>query len=503
MRITTQQVQMQLKELKTTGKASPQLKSGDVLNGKIVEIQSKALLIALADGGFVRAEASDLERFSVDQQIIFQVEDVDEKLVQVAIVKGDENQPLTEIAKSQLQQIALDQTPENIKAYEVLVRLGIDVTKDNIQAMVRQFKQLSSLNAQMENIVKSSNINLSHQESNQIIQRLVTELGYESKEQMLESTLKDVVVKMLHHEQGEMVKQELPLKQQGETVKQELPVKTQGQYMDEKAQTMVKGPDQLPAESVRKALGIVREMVSQKIDLPETMDKLGQLMKLNKPVNLNNFSLLDKLSFDEHITKQVIALETTIESEVKSPRLLSLLRGLQLPQFETEDEVTKFFNQLQKELGDVQSQLSDKGKEQVSQLIKSLHFIQQDQELISWIQVPFQLNHQTRNLDIMIKPDKKDGRRNLREDANILISLDTNHLKRVQAYIQIKNKHLELKFRVADEGVKGLFEEKISALSGDLEESFDTVHIKIDVEKPMGFAEFIEDTAQGHINMKV
>lgn len=489
MRITPQQIQIQLAEIKANPKAALALKVGDLFQGKVLNVMTDAIVLQLNSGETLRADVAQLGRFVEGENLTFQVLDSSAETVQVELVDNTKVKVPTELIKQQLETVEIKPTQENIKAYEVLKSLDMNITKENIQTLSQNFKMLSVVHDKLEQVLPQlsqeasalpkgdeaplkDGVTLPKENvlmSKQDLIVLSKALGFESETALKNADLKEVVVKMLN-----MVPQE----------------KT--------------AAPKIPLETLKEVFGMVRETLTNQLDLNDTMDKVGQLLKMSKPLTLKNFSVLDKLSFEGgKLGDQVENLIKDLDPKLTSPKLLSLLKGFDIKSFKNEAEVKVFFNNLMEELEVAKQSLPTRAKSGVDQLMSSISFLEKEQEEVSWIQLPIQMNQKTENLDLFFKRDKKEGKTLTKDNAKILIALNTEYLDTVQALVQVKGKTLDVGFNVQNEAVKDLFEANINALIKTLEPNFETVSIHVKNKKPMTYSEFVFEESTGHINMIV
>ncbi|MBI9011905.1 MAG: hypothetical protein JEZ08_06700 [Clostridiales bacterium] len=495
MRITSQQIQMQLQDVKVSPKVLAQLKAGTAFEGKIISIQTQAILIQMDDGSSLRAVVDQPERFVEGQSLAFQVlESEGSELPKLEILPQQKG--LTEAqVKETLTNIDLKSTVDNVKAFEILKSLDLNISKNAIQTLTKNFQFLSKINESFDKIVQTPvetenvskiDANLVTQQSqssvDQLPQTLINEptealekmsrlLKFESVEALKTADFKEVVLKVLEFNE----------------VTQD-----------------VKTTETQPKDVIRAVMGLLRDDGNQ-LDMDKTMEKLGQLLKLEKPLNFKGMTLLDKLSFgDGKLSDQIKALVEQLDVEKMNPKLLSLLKGFDLKQLTTEKSVASYFDELMSSLRSLSDESpSNRIKSQSQMLMDSITFLKKDQEEVSWLQIPMRFNQQTENVDIFFKNDKKEGRQLTKDNAKILIALNTHHLDLVQAYIQVKNKTLDISFKVVDDNVKSLLEQNKSKLTSFFQENYDQVSISIDSKGAISFSEFLEEDTSHFINVKV
>lgn len=491
MRITSQQIQMQLQDVKVSPKVLAQLRAGTAFEGKIISIQTQAILIQMEDGSSLRAVVDQSERFVEGQSLAFKVlESEGTELPKLEILP--EQKGLTEVqVKETLTNIELKSTADNVKAFEILKSLDLNITKDAIQTLTKNFQFLSKINDSFDKIVQTpvqtpvqtegvskAEVNLVTQQSQPLmeqpsatLEKMSQLLKFESVEALRTADFKEVVLKVLAFNE---------------------------------ATPEVKTTEVEPKDVIRAVMGLLRDDINQ-LDMDKTMEKMGQLLKLDKPLNFKGMTLLDKLSFgDGKLSDQIKELFQQLDIEKVTPKLLSLLKGFDPKQLTTEKAVTTYFDELMFSLRTLSEKSSSNHiKSQSQMLMDSITFLEKNQEDVSWLQIPMQFNQQTENVDIYFKNDKKEGRKLTKDNAKILIALNTHYLELLQAYIQVKKKTLNINFKVANDNVKSLLEQNKSKLTSFFQENYDHVSISVESKDSISFSEFLEEDTSHFINVKV
>ncbi|MCH4888708.1 hypothetical protein EZV73_14030 [Acidaminobacter sp. JC074] len=471
MRITPQQLQIQLKDLATRGKDQVNLKAGTNVLGKVLAVQTEAILIQLQDGSSLRAIVDQPERFNEGDVLDFKVLDTPEgELPKLAIMTGEE---VSKQIKSVLSQVDIRPSEESVKAYEVLKALDLNITKDSIKTLTDNFKFLSTFNKSVDHLVKEPvrmEQIIQPELKEQVLEKFSKTLGFESVKEFKEATFKEVVIKSL----------DLP-------GQQELPEKN------------------VPKEIVKNLFGLIRDDVDQVV-VEDTMEKLGQLMKLDKPLTFKQMTSLDKLSFDatkigEQVKEVIEDLVKT--SDIKEPeKLLALLKGFDLNKLSDKALVKEYFNELNAELSKLVEEMpKSRLKASSENLLESIQFLESDQDNLAWIQIPMQMNQNLQSVDIYFKQDKQSGKAMTKDNAKILIALNTDYLDLVQALVEVKGKNLDIGFKVSHDSVKDLIESQMSLLV----DYFDMyqVHVHVENREKISLTEFVGEESSHFINVKV
>lgn len=485
MRISAQQIQVQMKDLKLGNHV--QLKSGDVFSGKVLAIQTEAILLQLGDGASLRALVQSPERFVEGQNLeLIVTEEPEAGLVKVAInSESMESKIEFDQIKQTFESVDLKVTKTHVEAFEMLKSLNIDVTKENIQKLAQNYKYVAK-------IAESTG-------SEKDLELISKTLAFDTKTEMLSKPIKDIVIRLLNlplAEKGnDHVKENLEIKSQNpemkEMPKETTPLKT----VNEKIEVLEK-----QVTSLKDAIGLIKDESGKPV-LENTLEKLGLLLKLDKPVTMQTLQLMDKMMMGDESVGNLIK-DLIEETEIKSnPKLLALLKGFDFKS--DQEDIKTYFNELLKNLDQAKPMVSSRLEKSMDRLSEQIIFLNKEQDDVSWMQVPVQFNQKTENLDIYIKHDKKASHKLSKENAKILLALNTDNLGLVQALVHVKGKSLDLNFTFEEEDILNIFTKGFVKLEKSFEEEFDFVTINGKVKGKITFREFMEDDSIHHINVRV
>lgn len=496
MRISTQQIQMQMKDLKSN-KEMP-LKLGDVFKGKVIAIQTEAILLQVGGGSSLRAAVEAPERFVEGQLLEFLVtEEPEGDLVKVAIHSEEiENKVAYNQIKHALETVDLKVSPENIKAYEMLKSYQIPITKDHIQNLSQNYKMLSKL--------------VDHTGSEKDIENLSKTLDM-PKDILLEKPIKDLVIKLLSLPKVEgQAKPTIPaetglkenIKSQT-TIQPELAQKNTTTDQDlSRSENMKEGKslvsDQMNQE--KDVLGLLKDS-DGKLNLENTFEKLGMMVKLEKPITMQSLKFADRIMMGEDIIGQQVKTLMEEPEIKKNVELMALLKGFD---FKNEKEDLKaFFTELVRNLEEAKPFVSSRVEKTISDLNDQINFLSKEQDDVSWLQVPVQVRERTETLEMFVKQEKKKTKGSGQKQTKVLIALNTHNLGLVQALINIKDKGLQIDFSFDQEDILSVFSRAFNALQVQLSEEFENVQIDGKVRGKITFREFVEEDHTHHINVRV
>lgn len=533
MRITAQNKKILTQEVKLNQTSSKQVNAGDVFKAKIIAIHTEAILLKLSDGSSLRAQVSNPERFVEGETMDFTVSENVSKsnLPLIEIANLQDNTTMNNEIKLKLDAVGIKPSDENIEAFKVLKDLGLEVTKENVLELTKNFKYLSKIsdsfakvsseilgdsnkelsskqaipdrqNASVkQTIVNDSNIK-GNIEADDILSKFASKIGVKDVDVLKNLSLKEVVIKILDN-----------VPKSNNSIVENAPKEENAQK--EVSEKEALSTENKPKEAIKSLKSIINTVLGVSTDeetgktpvLKENIDKLGLLLKTNKSFSIKNLSMLSKLSFEEtNMSEQVKSLGVKLEKFPELKELQVLLKGFNVEDFKTENRVKEYFDKLVAELSSVNTEvLTEDVKSDIKTLIDSVTFLEQDMNDVSWVQIPLNLNSKQGNLDIFIKDDNSNGKKYDRENVKILIALNTEYLNLFQAVIDIKNNVLNIDLKLEDEHVKEVVDQNIGVLRESLEiEQFDDVNIQSSVRGKIQFSEFVSDAVNlGHINIKV
>ncbi len=507
MRIT-QSTQIRVPEVKLNKGSISSMNKGDVFRAKVIAIHTEAILLKLSDGSNLRAQVGNTERFVEGESMDFLVKEnaSGDSAVLVDVLVKEE---VPTAVKNVLIATGLNESEKNVQAYKVLQDLGIEITKDSIEKVVKNTNFVSKI---VDAVVILSDKTVSAETSTLEVTDASVEVNDEIKPlkgELLKENLLNQLSKELNIKNTDVLKQ-MPLK--------EIVLK----LLDNNADTNIdiKLVENELKEVIKSTLGILVETplagedktneANPKINVTNTMDKVGFLLKTNKSINIGNLLSVDKLIFEEkQIAEQVENIKETVKNipDFKGKNtMLNLLKGFEIQEFKSDQGVKDYFNQLLNGLNEVdKSNFSEDLRAEVKSLTESIQFIETDSNDITWIQIPLNLNKKNTNLDIFIKNEGKHSKKINKDKTKILIALNTEYLDLFQTLIQIKDKVLEVDMKVSSAQIKSVVDGKVHILRSLLEtEGFEKIKISTNVRNNITLTEFISDgVVPGHINIKV
>ncbi len=213
MRIT-QKTQVKVPEVQLNKGAVKTMQSGDVFRAKVIAIHTEAILLKLTDGSNLRAQVSNPERFVEGESMDFLVKESD--VSKVPLVETLTADKLSEAVKDVLVKTGLKASPSHVEAYKVLESLGIEISSENIEKLVKNTSYVSKISDALVKLaaleveandervrdgdVQTSDKNIRPSVNGlkaTVIKELAGILKSESPDVLKEMPLKDVVLKLL------------------------------------------------------------------------------------------------------------------------------------------------------------------------------------------------------------------------------------------------------------------------------------------------------------------
>ena len=489
MRITPQQLQVQLHDVNRNQGVNREFNVGQLMSGTITNVEEGQITFLTEAQDVVTASVEDAARFVAGERLLFQVLESNSDVLRLSVVNEAPQRPNVTPVADQLELIQMPDTRENVQAFEVLRSLDLPVTRQNIQSLTQNFSALTVINEMVQRLMPEA---LRNEDTN-LVDLIARDLNLTENSELLNRPLRDIALQILERlPQG--LQETLPL-QEGLTTQVQQGSLNQSQATDVNLAL---------TDFLSGSFGLLDDLNQGDLNLQETMVRLGQLIQLDKPMTLNSLSLLDRLNFDEGFQRQVNELAQILSQDegFERPQLLSLLRGFDINTLQSSQDVQVYFERLMIELEAAKYGFSERAKFPAELLKDSIRFLEQDQPLVTWIQMPIKIDTDIGNLDLLVKEDYKKNSKN-NNKTKILISLDTHYLDRVQASIEVQAKKINITFIVANDDIKKLFQRKISSLEKDLKEEKDHVDIQVKSKTYVDYSDFVKSPYSGGFDMTI
>lgn len=164
MRITPQQLQIQLQDVNRNHWVNREFNVGQILNGTITNVEDGQVTFMTEGQEAVTATVEDAGRFVSGQRLLFQVLESNADILRLSVVTEGAQRPNVTPVSDQLDLIQMPDTRENIQAFEVLRSLDMPVTRQSIQSLTQNFSALTVIHEMvqrlMPEVLRNENANL-------------------------------------------------------------------------------------------------------------------------------------------------------------------------------------------------------------------------------------------------------------------------------------------------------------------------------------------------------
>jgi hypothetical protein len=491
MRITPQQLQIQLHGVNRNNELNQNFNIGQLITGTITNVEEGQITFMTEGQEPVTASVEDASRFVSGERLVFQVLESNSDVFRLTVVNDTAQRVNLTPVPEQLEHLQLSDSRENIQAFEVLQSLDMPVTRENIQGLTQNYQAVNVLHEMIQRVMPESLRN----ESPDILNLIARDLNLTENSELLNRPLREIALQILER-YPEGLRENLPIAERT----------TRPVLQSEAAQVPLEARDLnlSPSDFLSRSFGLIEDLNQGRLNIQETMVRLGQLIQLDKPMTLNSLSLLDRLNMDEGFQRQTNELIEILSQDetFDRPQLLSLLRGFDVTTLQSSQDVQVYFERLLIELQAARYGLSEKAKFPAELLKDSIRFLEQDQPLVTWIQMPIKIDTDIGNLDLLVKEDYKNNTKN-KPKTKILISLDTHYLERVQALIEVQSNKINISFKVANDEIKNLFVKQLSSLENELKDEKEHVQIEVKSQAYVDYSDFVKSPYAGGFDMTV
>jgi len=197
-------------------------------------------------------------------------------------------------------------------------------------------------------------------------------------------------------------------------------------------------------------------------------DKLAFLFKNELTMNLSNLDhinniVLNRFPFTDQLNLLIQLLEEKPETADMARELKKTPRNLRSmildkkwnPQENMKEIAVKILN-ITNKINNLKIE-NTRLFSQLENVKSSLEFISKVNQYQSFFQLPLQLDNQQKSVELYIMKNNKNSKMKTSQNSKIFISLNTNSMETVQVLIEINLNSINLKFFVANEGIKKFF----------------------------------------------
>lgn len=248
-----------------------------------------------------------------------------------------------------------------------------------------------------------------------------------------------------------------------------------------------------------------------------TPEKVGFVLKHQLPASLNTLDTIDKMILGKRELGQQlrslmdllpqddagVGIKTAVTQALKAVRITADLNP-----FELKDQL-KTLNEALSALGSettAKSTASAPIREALGEVRQSIDFLSRLSENATFLHIPVNLGQGEKKMELYVQRDRSGQKKVNPRDTRIFISLDTDHLDTVQCLVEVKDKRLNLSFRVADDEALAAVSEYFEPLKETLKAlDFTDVHVNGTVSRqPLTLLDVTQSAPEaGRLDMRV
>lgn len=495
MRITSN---MLVQQIVQAAKGEGVLKSaaGAAITARIAEVLGNILTLDTGNGNLITAKDVSGKTFQQGQTVVFEVLGQDEAgNVQIRpVTTGEEPDLQQDSLGALLKKMNLPDTTSNRELFRVLTAYRIPLNMENVKAA-------QEISIQAKGVVQIAEaqgggilVGRESEPLKQLAVRLVEMAVTVAKGSTSEIKLPDTMVHGVQNSEGEALEalakmriSNAPLQSFDDGLSGEgqrpVPEKTvagmpqevkNGSVAGKAPYTSMVGSGQdtpqavvvaEDGEAARAAAPPILE--SQKGEalkeiLKElTFEKIGFVLKNQLPGDLETLSSLEKLILGKkdigtQLRDLLVILPTDEVTAPLKEAIQNAVKAVHITPDMNPFELQKQLKSLNHALSAIAAQAAEtmsnhpKIQDALTDVKNSLDFLGRLSESSTYLHVPVNLGQGTKPMDLYVQRDKSGQKRVNPKDTRIFISLDTNHLNTVQCLVEVKDKTLNIGFKLAD-----------------------------------------------------
>ena len=454
MRIQHEGVQFNIPSQQNTDDASGLLKEGQTIRAKISKIMDGLVFLDLGNGETLEAKLTASLPLQPGQLCDFLVKEIQDHQILIKPILDDAEQVQVTEKKiaSLLEKLGITPDKEKIEIVKEMIRFQLPIHENT-------FKEISSLKTAYEKVADWIHL-LPLQEEQGLSENPIQAVFKKalSADPDLERTVKVLVSSSGTHAETNVEKGKInetpPLEVEDRihntTTKQPKEVLQKTFIEEGKGETGIKAP--IPSAGFNL----------QNI----TYEKIIFLLKNNFQMNIQNASNVNQILF--HAAPMGKQLEDLVGSLKEHKEIEQLVKSLEdigsrmKPSLiQNKESIKEAIRELYNNIETIKDLVANgtvkMGKEVIQQLdsLKSgIDFMNKINHYQGFLQLPIQIKGEQKNLEIILCNKKKKNSPLNPSDFKIFISLDTKSMDTVQAFIEIKEKHVTVNFRLMNEQIK-------------------------------------------------
>ncbi len=433
-------------------------KTGDVIEGKILEAKGQALTLMLNSGKMLRLQDLGNQPHELGEPLKMElVKEGDLLMGKVVDAPAEQLNTKEDLSESALKQIGLESTEERKTVAKLLRMNSVPITKSNVLALTEAKKYISKLS----DLIKSNLIDASKLPIDKNVKTILVEHLNKSEQLYVSPQSKgDMTVK-------ELISAEVDLTKDNTFIQKD------GVLIAEKNE-----PQELKQAMNPFSKAATNAYLTDKLDKVEYKSLVFNL-KNNVENTVKNLVLLDKVILgSDSVTKQLDRFSKNINyiftksniSENSHPTLIKLLHEFEEVSLRNFDKFEKTAQKLMDNLKLEPSMTAidkDVLASQVITIKNSLSYLNDMSQNLVFIQMPIKLNDQMQNMNLYIKknPKKKQIDPN---HCSIFLSLDTDKCHTVKTLIELNREKAMVTFKLKDQEMVNYFNDHLDELGETL-----------------------------------
>lgn len=562
MRITTQSqiaIMPQLAELLSN------LKVGDTVKGKLIEMLGQSISIKTASGQIFTAALMKAVDLMPGQTVELMINSITAESIFAELKTDNQKTPISDDAKLQqlLQQMDIKPEESSLQAAKLLIKYNMPVTKENVITLVNTQKSIESLaqedtskaiallqselninNTEITKLVKMTAV--LEPQSQQILKALQSKAESVANEvkPIIQNGTKQAEVMQNESKQAEITQNETkrtettlvvsqkkaevqkPIENGSKAVMQQLAVEIEAEFSKQLA-TEVSKPEAVKQNLIKQEGQKFEKLIDTIIKAFETVSQAKPeqaAYMISKDIKITPTTvkaIVDNTEGENKLSKQLEGtlklVETLEKNQVDVKEIKQELKKLFLkPELlHSKEEVTENFKDIIKLGAKLEILIKEQGMDHkvdhsVLQDVKgNIDFIKSINANINYLQIPIQMNEKNTTAEIYVFNDKKRSKSVNPENATILVALDLDKLGHIESLITVNMKNVNITFKVGEESFKKVISKSSEALKQSLEArgySLNPLKI-IDIKEKFNLLELEEligiDNMQLHVDIKV
>ncbi len=449
------------------------IKVGDIINAKIISIVDNLLTLQLNNDINLTARDLSNTQYTLGDKLDFIVtEKEDNKVIIKSLISNEQIEFIKDLSANA---IVEDNKKSIMKA---LLKNDLPITEDNIKTIEITEKYYGKLKTLLDNNVINLDKAMLDQDIRKAIKIIINNLTLSDSEKHNENlnSNNDIhnnlsTVSKSSPNQGTITRPPMTTINNLSSLDADIYNKNSNNNLD----------DNLPIISKTSSNSLNNYYINSLSNVSK--EKLAFILSNNLDFSVENLKILsDIVDGKRNITRNFKELFNIIKGlnfdKKEKNELSNILNKIRSSILNRDENIKSIDKELSNKLTALAEKTNDKDilpkvNEVIEEIKSKLTFINKLNHNNVFIQIPFNMNDNINNLDLIIKKNEKGKNKTELQDTKILISLNTNNLNLVQSLIQIIDSKLYINFRLFDDKIENLFKSNESVLKDELNKIFE------------------------------